>query len=367
MQILAAGAGLLLIFLILVDVFETIVLPRRASRQILLSRMFLRMTWRPWRLLGSKLREGPRREAYLGFFGPLAMLLVLMIWVSGLILGFALLHWALGSQLAKEDSVGDFRHDLYISGATLLAFGDVTPRTWFSRLVALLQAGMGIGIFALVISYLPVVYEAFASREEGISRLDEWAGSPPTAFALLRRLAEHKAMAQLEPFFDEYEAWAARLLESHLSYPWLGAFRSQHDDQSWLAALTIVLDASALVLVGVNGAPTWSAQRAFAMARHAAVDLAQNYRLAPTPPTTERLPASELQRLRSMLAEVDINLPLGDAAEEHLATLRGMYEPYLNALSELLLMPLPPWILPKPKRDDWQESSQGDSDRLHFD
>ena len=87
----------------------------------------------------------------------------------------------------------------------------------------------------------------------------------------------------LDQIFKDWERWAAEVLESHLSYPVLSFFRSQHNNQSWLGALITILDATALVIAGVDGLRFEQSKITFAMARHAVVDLAQvvNARYAP--------------------------------------------------------------------------------------
>ena len=79
----------------------------------------------------------------------------------------------------------------------------------------------------------------------------------------------------LDQILRDWERWAAEVLESHLSYPALSFFRSQHNNQSWLGALITILDGSALVIAGVDGLRNEQAKITFAMARHAVVDLAQ--------------------------------------------------------------------------------------------
>ena len=148
-----------------------------------------------------------------------------------------------------------------------------------ARALTVIEAGVGFGFLALVIGYLPVLYQGFSRREVNISLLDARAGSPPSAGELLVRHVGDTA--GLETLLRDWERWAAELMESHLSYPVLLYFRSQHEHQSWLGALTAVLDASALVMVGVEGGPVRQAQLTFAMARHAVVDLAQAAGVAP--------------------------------------------------------------------------------------
>src|SRR5262249_39624477 len=120
---------------------------------------------------------------------------------------------------------------LYFSGTTFftLGYGDVLPTSPLGRGLGVLEAGLGFGFLAVVISYLPVVYQACSRREITISLLDARAGSPPTAGELLRRLGAARELAAAGPLLAEWERWAAELLESHLSYPVLRYYRSQHD------------------------------------------------------------------------------------------------------------------------------------------
>ena len=149
-------------------------------------------------------------------------------------------------------------------------------------------------------SYLPVLYGAFSRREVRVTLLDAWAGSPPAAAEVLCRLAKTGDAAGADEFLNEWERWSAELLESHLSYPAVAYFRSQHQDQSWVSALTTILDVSALLTVGIDGLPTWRASATFAIARHASVDLAQIL-AAPVNPAADRLPPSERAALQADL------------------------------------------------------------------
>src|SRR5258706_11215391 len=165
------------------------------------------------------------------------------IWAFALVLAFAMLHWAAGSSLNVSGGPATFRTDLYLSGTTFftLGLGDVTPRTALARVITVAEGGMGFGYLAIVISYLPTMYTAFSQREINISLLDARAGSPPTAGELLRRHSHVHGFNILTRYLQEWEIWCAQLMESHLSYPVLCYFRSQHDNQSWLAAFTGVL------------------------------------------------------------------------------------------------------------------------------
>ncbi len=358
MAVLAGISGVLLIAVIVWDAFEVIVLPRRVTRRLRLTRLFYRATWKTWSAIARRLASSKRREAHLSFYGPLSLILLLTMWAAGMILGFALLQAALGSALNVSEGPVTFGTDLYMSGTTFftLGLGDVTPRTTAARIITVIEAGTGFGFLALVIGYLPVIYSAFSRREVGTVLLDARAGSPPSAAELLRRSSRglHEG---LDEFLHDWERWAAELLESHISYPVLCYYRSQHSNQSWLAALTTILDTSALVMAGIDGIPTRQVQLTFAMARHVIADLAQIFYTPPRALGKDRLSPADLTRLREVLGAAGVRLHDGLAADQRLSELRRMYEPYANALAEYLLMPLPAWLPAGGGFDSWQTSA----------
>lgn len=359
MTIFAAALALFFIVIVLIDAFESIVLPRRVMRRVRLTRFFYQHTWRPFAALARQIKSAKRRETVLSYYGPLSLILLLCLWAFLLILSFAILQWSLGEPLHTPENYSSFGTYLYMSGVIFftLGFGDVTPVEASGRFIAVIEAGMGFGFLAIVIGYLPVIYQSYSQREANISLLDARAGTPPTATELLRRHCKNELMDELAMLLRDWERWCAELMESHLSYPVLSYFRSQHDNQSWLAALTAILDTSALVIVGIEGSPRRQAQLTFAIARHAVVDLAQVYGLPPRPPKNDRLPESDLKRMREYLAAAEVPLRDGPASDEKLIELRRMYEPYVNALAAHLLTPLPPWVMSATVLDNWQTSA----------
>src|SRR6266849_3680214 len=266
MRWLIAVAGAALLAGVLWDAFETIILPRRVSGRIRLTKLFYRFTWGPWRAT-ARLLSGRRREAFLSFYGPLSLLLLLALWAAGIVLAFGLLQWATGSAL-------------------MLVGGE--------------------------------------------------------------------ALAEL---LREWEHWAADVLESHLSYPPLAYFRSQHYNESWVGALTTILDTSAVVIVGLEGWCKHQAELTFAMARHAVVDLAQVFSVRRPERAPDRLPPEKLARLRERLASGGMQLPTRPDLEDRLTELRRMYEPYVEALGRYLALSLPPWVREVERPDNWQTSA----------
>jgi hypothetical protein len=363
MHAVAAIAGIIIILVVLLDAFETVVLPRRVQRTFRLTSWFYRNTWRPWTRMSRHIKSPNRREAFLSYFGPLSLLTLLVFWAAGLILSFAFLQLGLGEHVQLGNEPITFGKLLYLSGETFftLGLGDITPVSTAARLLTVLEGGMGFAFLGVVIGYLPVVYTAFSDRELEISMLDSRAGSPPTAAELLNRLGCCPDPIVLDEIFRDWERWSADLLASHLSYPVLSFFRSQHSNQSWLGALTVMLDVTSLVLAGIDGIRPEQAQLTFAMARHAAVDLAQVVRARYNSHDPDRLPKELLENLRKMLAANGLRVRSDEKADMKLLKLRSLYEPYVEATARNLVITLPPWMHVEKKRDNWQS---GPWDRL---
>ena len=170
----------------------------------------------------------------------------------------------------------------------------------------------------------------------------------------MRRHSYPGAELALSALLTEWERWSAELLESHISYPQLCYFRSQHSNQSWLAALTAILDMSALMIAGIQGYEARQAQLTFAMARHAMVDLSQILSLQPISDAPDRLPAERYEKLYELLSEGGVKVCRDGQSIERLREMRALYEGYAEALSRLLQMPLPPWLADRPFKDNWQ-------------
>jgi hypothetical protein len=356
---LGVAAAAALIGVVLLDTFEAIILPRRVRHAYRLSQRFYQAAWGLWGALARLFPAGRGRQGFLSVFGPLSLFALLTVWAAGLIVGFALLHWSLDTPLSAPPGTGArFSTLLYFSGTTFftLGYGDLVPTGGLGRALSVAEAGLGFGFLALVLSYLPVLYQAFSRREVTISLLDARAGSPPSAGELLRRLAEAGSLSSLGPMLAEWERWAAEVLESHLSFPVLRYYRSQHDNQSWVGALTAILDTAAFLVASADAPDGYQARLTFAMARHAAVDLVLVSKIPPRALESDRLPPADLARLRESLAGTRLAVGDGPAVERALAELRGLYEPFVNALAAHLQFELPPFVPATRPVDNWQTS-----------
>ena len=369
MKLLAVIFGIALILLVAQDAFETIVLPRRVTRRIRLTKLFYRVIQLGWNSIGHIIRSSARRDSFRGYMAPFSLLALLIFWAALFILGYGLLLWGLALPLSALSNTTGFSTYLYLSSTTFftLVLGDVSPLPSVGRFLLVSEAALGFIFLALVISYVPVLYQAFSRRELRISLLDARAGSPGTAVELLSRNCAGKTgegVEELRLLLHEWELWCADILESHLSYPILAFYRSQHEQQSWVGALTIILDTCALVLTTIDGdsttrAPAQAAKFTFAMARHAVVDLAQVLSISPST-AVNRLSSAEFTHLQDMLLTAGVRLRESRTSEQKLSELRATYEPFVSALAKRIRVSLPPWIPPKEALDDWQTSAWDD-------
>ncbi|MBC8141052.1 MAG: two pore domain potassium channel family protein [Armatimonadetes bacterium] len=348
--------------------FETLVLPRRIDRPLRGTHFFFQSLWYLWRV-ASRRMPGEGRDNFLSLFGPLSLLLLFVVWALGMVLAFAGIVWSLRIPIHAPEATPGFGTYLYLSATTFitLGYGDVSPLTNAGRVLCDIEAGVGFGFLAIIVAYLPVLYGAFSKREVLIALLDARASSPPSAGALLQRYAGCMScgdVTDLPEFLRDWEKWCAELLESHLSYPVLMFYRSQHERQSWLSALTTLLDTCAFIIASMPQAPVWQARLTFAMARHAAIDLTLVFEEKPPAPTYDRLPPEDLAKLQQLIRDAGTPFSEQDEAVARLNELRALYEPYVLFLGERLAQRVPNWLPDPSVPDNWQTSAWDKSD--HF-
>src|SRR5207248_3857163 len=278
--------GFLIVATVLFDVFLTVVVPRRAprlGRHLRLSRYAIGGLWRPWRSAGMRLSSADRREQFLGSFGSLAIIVLLIIWVAGLALGYGLLLDSMRSDIKPEPtSVGT---SIYFAGTSLLTigFGDFVAMGAGPRVISLVAAGTGLGVFASVITLLFTLFGSFQRREVAVVVLEAGAGAPPSGVTLLETYAFAGILDDLPRVFEPWQAWAAEVLDSHLAYPVLAYFRSSHDNDSWISSLGAVMDAATLVLTTIEDGPKGWAKLSRAVGGHCLEDLVLYFRLPAEP------------------------------------------------------------------------------------
>jgi len=356
MRILVGVLGGLLVGMMLVEIFFAFLLPRRVKRDPAIVRSVFNYAWLPWRRI-ARLLPPQAADTMLGIYGPFGLLLNLVLWVAGMMLGFACLHWATGSHLGPGGAPVSFGKDIYFSAATMTTDGPagLAAHTTSARVLQVVDAGAGLAVLAIVIGYLPSLYQAFSRREATVSQLDARAGSPPSAGRLVLRTVGRDGWPAVNRFLGSWEPWVAELMETHLAYPVLAYFRSQHVNQNWLAAICSILDACTFTIAAAPEGSVHSARFTFAIARHAVADLSYSFRVAPTPPAPDRLPLEDLKALLAELQALGVApaQPL-EVIQQRMARMRSIYEPYVNALAQRLELSLPPWLAPESPTDNWR-------------
>jgi Ion channel len=260
MDVLIFVAGAALLVLAGADVFETIVVPRPSPGPHRLSRYLVRYTWRAWRWFGVRTRTGLARDGFYGVYAPGATILLLIMWLLLLVAGYGLVFFALRGQL--DPAPRDIGNAMYFAGTSVLTlgYGDIVASGSLARAVSLVAAASGLGVVALVITFLFSLFASYQRRESLVVTLSTRAKAPPSAVVLLEVYARLDMVAELPALFAAWETWAAEVLDSHVAYPLLGYFRSSHDNISWLSALGAVLDACALVLTTIEDIPRGQAE-----------------------------------------------------------------------------------------------------------
>jgi hypothetical protein len=353
MGLLRAGEallGALLVVTVLRDVFQSVVTPRPVNGRWRLGRFPILLLWRPWRWAALRLGDAPRREAVLASFGPLAVLLNLVTWVAALIVGYGLLLDAMRDQIRPQPT--GFGTTLYFAATSLLTlgYGDFVATTAPSRLVALIAGGTGLGVFAVVITFLFSLFAAFQRREVAVVTLEAAAGAPPSGVTLLESYALAGILGDLPRMFERWQTWAAEVLDSHLSYPVLGYFRSSHDNDSWISSLGAVMDAATLVLTTIDREATpnapggmygW-AKLARAVGGHCIEDLVLFFDLDGDHYVGVEL--EEYRQARERLARAGYALRPEEQGWEAFQRLRSEYAGRVNALATHWASPPAQWI-----------------------
>jgi nitrate reductase NapE component len=330
------AVGLLLVGVTLYDLFQSVVLPRPAVGRIRISPRITAMAWRAWRAVGTRFSPGSRREGLLAVFAPIAVIMMLAIWVAALVTGYGFVVYALRDQVSPP--VRDLPSAFYISGLSLftLGFSDVVPVGPAERVLALVEAATGLGVVALVISLLFSLFNAFQRRESLVVTLDASAGAPPTGVNLLENCARYHMPDELTRTFNDWRHWTAEVLESHLAYPILVYFRSSHDNEAWVNSFGAVMDAALLTFTTLEHGGSGPARMMFKVGQHLVEDVSWYFSFPhPDGPGIER---QEFDAACDELAAAGYELRDRDDAWAQFSELRSQYAGPLNGLAHHLVI-----------------------------
>ena len=340
MEAVAFALGIFVLALTFWDLFETIVVPRPTPGWFRIGRYILRGSWRALRAV----RDGNPGRSYdriLGLFAPAATVALLGTWLLGLIVGYGLLMYALRDELQPVPP--DLGSAMYFAATSVLTlgFGDIVAIGMPARILIITGAISGLGVVALVVTFLFSLYGSYQRREVQVVILQAAAGGPPSAVALLETYAELGLVDRLPALFREWDRWAVEVLDSHVAYPLLGFFRSSHDNLSWISALGTVLDAASLVLTTLRDVPRGEAKLFKRVGTHLVEDIF-NLGFRTGKPTI--LDRSAFDAACDRLEDAGYTLESRDAAWPAFEAARATYAARLEAMATYWAMPATSWL-----------------------
>jgi hypothetical protein len=331
--------GLLLVARVVFSAIQTFVLPRSANDR--LSRFVFVTLLRLFRLFVRKTRTYEQRDRIMAFFAPIGVLTLIPIYLFLIFLGFAAMYWALGN-------VGPFEEALKVSGSSVTTLGYAAPGDLPDGLLMFAEASTGLILVAVLIAYLPTMYNAFQRREQAVTLLEVRAGSPPSAVEMILRYHRIHGLDQLNTLWVQWEQWFADVEESHTSLAALVFFRSPQPDHSWVTAAGAVLDAASLLRSTIDVPRDAQADlciRAGYLALRRIADFFKTpYDANPRPDDPISLSRAEFDAAYDDLAQNGVPLlPNRDQAWRDFAGWRVNYDAVLLALAALTMAPYAPW------------------------
>jgi hypothetical protein len=347
-DILIGIVGLLLVGVALWDIFQTIVVPRPTPGWLRISRYVVRSAWHVYRAAIVRFNTGLKRDSRLGLFAPGAAVMLLVVWLACITVGYGLILFALRSDLSPSPhNLGDA---FYFAASSILTigFGDIVANTGLARLIVVIGAATGLGIVALVITFLFSLFGSYQRREVLVVTLSARAKAPPSAMVLLITYARLGLVDELPDLFREWEVWTAEVLDTHVSYPLLGYFRSSHDNVSWISSLGAVLDTASLVMTTIKNVPRGHAKITHRVGTHLVEDITNIQHLKGSGSAVDR---EEFAVVYAKLAKVGYELEPQEEAWRAFERERASYAGRLLALADYWATPAPVWVT-KPSLGD---------------
>ncbi len=328
-------------WLTLRDVFQTAVVPRAPYFNIRPSSLATRLLWRFWPKI-ARLYGARRREDILSTFAPFNMIALLVLWAALVGLGYGCIFYAMRAQLAPQPM--DFHTSLYFAYSTMLTigFGDVVPHSFWSRVLAIITGASGLGLVAVVTSYLFAIFGSFSARERYVIALAVRAGTPPSGCGLLETHGYAKLVDRLPDVMKDGQSWAAGVVQSQIAYPILNYFRSNDAQQSWIGTLGVLLDAATMIVATVDGVPKGEAELLIAVGRRAAHDLAIHHHIGVLHHDAG-VARHHFDDRRARLASAGYTLRDPEPAWHDYTRLRATYAPQLNGIAKYFRIPSIPW------------------------
>jgi len=341
--------GLVIVLGTLGSVFTTLVVPRMTSSRLL--RAIAKVLGKSARPVVRQLTEYSAQDRLMGLIGPLAMMLLFLVWLALLTLGYGLLAWWVGG--------ATFLHSLAVSASSITTLGVLALRREAAEGVEFVAAATGLLVVALEIAYLPTLYSAFSTRETEVTLLASRAGIPAWGPELLSRHHRFGTMAELPDLYRTWERWAAGVAETHTNYPALLWLRSPVPWRSWLTALVAMMDAAALHdAVSPGAAPRQGRiclQAGTGCLRAIAGALHIDFDPDPLPTNGIRLTYEEFLQGIDRLERAEFPFErTPEDAWRHFVGWRVNYEAIADVLTTLVMPPPAPWFPVRPALGELQ-------------
>jgi len=235
-RIASALFGVALVFAVLISALETVVLPRDGFTRI--SRCVFSVADR---ILVHRWRNADLRANLRGLYAPVALVSLPLVWMLSVTFGFSFLFWSISHDTAQRA--------FEISGSSLFTLGFAEPEGTARIWLTFVEATIGLGLVALLISYLPTIYAAHHEREKGINVLKPFADTPPSPVDLLANL-QRLGVLDNQELWRTSSSWMLDLDQTHTAFPALCYFPEGSPQQSWVASVGALLDGAALLLSG---------------------------------------------------------------------------------------------------------------------
>jgi hypothetical protein len=340
MEAVAILAGVFVLGLTLWDVFQTVVVPRPSPGLFRLAGHVIGRSWSLVRAVGKRLSDEKRDLVY-GTFGPAAAIVLLVVWLLGIALGYALILYGIRDQLQPVPE--NFGTALYFSATSVLTlgFGDFVANGTLARILVITSAASGLGVVALVVTFLFSLYGSYQRREIEVVELQATAGGPPSAVALLETYARLDLVDRLPDLFVQWQRWSAEVLDTHVAYPLLGFFRASHDNLSWISALGTVLDTASLVITTINGIPRGEAELARRVGSHLVEDVSNLGFRSGIPVVLDR---DAFDEAWTRLAAAGYEMEPADTAWPRFEAARAMYASRLEEMANYWATAATSWL-----------------------
>jgi hypothetical protein len=336
-EIVVFVAGAVMVLAALGSAVRTVVLPRGVPAKLASAVFFATRFLFRLRLFRASSYE--RRDRVMATYAPLSLLALAVVWLIVVGMGFIAMFWALGGR--------SLRYALELSGSSLTTLGFAHPVDLPKIVLAFAEAGLGLTLLALLITYLPSLYGAFSRREAAVAHLEVRAGSPPSGPVILERYARINWMGGLAALWDRWEGWFIELQETHTSFPALVFFRSPVPEHSWVTAAGAVLDAASLAsstLEDHDPDAELLIRAGYVSLRRVADFFGVPYDPDPQPGDPITIGRDEFDQAYDRLAAADMRLKRDrDQAWRDFAGWRVNYDAVLVTLAALVMAPFAPW------------------------